>query len=118
MTTTDRPTDHHDILSPPGAASWEGRAFGGIVLAAFLLYGVGSALADQPIGLALVALNSIAVAAAGLIGFRLLQSSQPRVGFGYLATRSPRPYFSAAASLSASSATHPTPPTRPISSPC
>lgn len=71
----------------PGAARWEGRAFGGIVLAAFLLYGIGSAFADQPVGLALVVVNSVAVAVAGLIGFRLLQPSEPRVGLGYLAAR-------------------------------
>ena len=39
---------------------WEGRAFGGIVLAAFLLYGIGSAAADRPIGVTLVVVNSIA----------------------------------------------------------
>ncbi len=70
-----------------GAAPWEGRAFGGIVLAAFLLYGIGSGVADQPLGMALVLLNSIAVALAGLIGFRLVQTSDRSVGVGYLAAR-------------------------------
>lgn len=68
-------------------ASWQGRAFGGIVLAAFLLYGIGSATADQPIGLALVVLNSIAVAFAGVIGFQLLRSSERSIGLGYLVAR-------------------------------
>lgn len=66
---------------------YEGRVFGGIVLAAFLLYGIGSAMADQPIGLALVGINSIAVALAGIIGFRLVRASSRSVGLGYLAAR-------------------------------
>lgn len=65
----------------------EGRAFGGIVLAAFLLYGIGSAIADQPFGLALVVLNSIAVAGAGLIGFRLVRATDRSIGVAYLAAR-------------------------------
>ncbi len=70
-----------------GLAHWQGRAFGGIVLAAFLLYGIGSSISDQPIGLALVVLNSIAVSVAGLIGYRLIRSTHPPVGLGYLAAR-------------------------------
>ena len=66
---------------------WEGRAFGGIVLAAFLLYGIGSAAADRPIGMTLVVVNSIAVAFAGLIGFRLVRSTDHSVGVGYLVAR-------------------------------
>lgn len=65
----------------------QGRAFGAIVLAAFVLYGVGSALADRPIGLALVIINSIAVTGAGVIGFRLVRSSDSSVGVGYLVAR-------------------------------
>jgi len=65
----------------------EGHAFGAIVLAAFLLYGIGSAYADRPGGLLLVALNSAAVTAAGLIGFRLIRFGAPRVGLGYFAAR-------------------------------
>jgi hypothetical protein len=71
----------------PDTARWQGRAFGGIILAAFLLYGIGSATADQPVGLALVVANSIAVASAGLIGFRLVRSGGRTVGIGYLAAR-------------------------------
>jgi hypothetical protein len=62
-------------------------AFGAIVLAAFLLYGIGSAFAARPIGLLLVALNSAAVTAAGLIGFRLMHFGAPRIGLGYFAAR-------------------------------
>ena len=68
-------------------ALWEGRAFGGIVLAAFLLYGIGSAAADRPIGVTLVVVNSIAVAFAGLIGFRLVRSTDRSVGAGYVVAR-------------------------------
>lgn len=70
-----------------GPSLWEGRVFGGIVLAAFLLYGIGSATADQPIGLVLVVVNSIAVAFAGFIGFRLVRAADHDVGLGYLAAR-------------------------------
>ena len=66
---------------------WEGRLFGGLVLAAFLLYGIGSALVDEPIGLVLAVANSIAVATVGVIGFRLLRNHHPRAGAVYLAAR-------------------------------
>jgi hypothetical protein len=66
---------------------WEGRLFGGLVLAAFLLYGIGSGLAEESIGLVLVGANSIAVAAIGVIGFRLLRNQHPRTGAMYLAAR-------------------------------
>ena len=71
----------------PVVRSWEGRAFGVIVLAAFVLYGIGSAAADQPIGLTLVVINSIAVAFAGLIGLRQVRSADHGVGVGYLVSR-------------------------------
>ena len=81
-----------DVARPPVSkgsdmSQWEGRAFGGIVLAAFLLYGIGSATTDQPIGLALVVVNSIAVSLAGLIGFRLVRATDANVGSGYLVAR-------------------------------
>ncbi len=82
---TRLPTD--GAAGSTGIARWEGRVFGGIVLGAFLLYGLGSATADHPVGLVLVVVNSIAVAVAGLIGFRLLRSSRPRVGLAYLGAR-------------------------------
>jgi len=65
-----------------------GRVFGALMLVAFILYGVGSSLANQPIGLVLVGLNSVAVALIGGIGFRLLRSSQRSVGGVYLVARS------------------------------
>lgn len=64
-----------------------GRVFGALVLAAFVLYGVGSSLADQPIGLVLVGINSVAVALIGGIGFRLLRSSEHSIGGVYLVAR-------------------------------
>lgn len=73
--------------TPSVATRTEGRLFGGIVLAAFVLYGIGSASADETIGMTLVVLNSTAVAVAGLIGWRLLRGSEPRIGLGYLAGR-------------------------------
>ena len=65
----------------------EGRLFGGLVLAAFPLYGIGSALADRPIGLTLVIANSIAVAVVGIIGWRLTRADERRAGTGYLIAR-------------------------------
>lgn len=65
----------------------EGQVMGAIVLAAFLLYGVGSHFAHEPIGMALVVANSIVVALAGLIGFRLLRRTNASVGAGYLVAR-------------------------------
>ena len=64
-----------------------GRIFGAIVLAAFVLYGVGTSLANQTIGLTLVTANSIAVAIAGLIGWRVIKADHPRAGLGYLVGR-------------------------------
>jgi len=65
----------------------EGRLFGALVLAAFPLYGFGSALADRPIGLALVAANSLAVTVVGIIGWRLVRSRERAAGIGYLFAR-------------------------------
>ncbi len=65
----------------------EGRLFGVLVLSAFVLYGVGSALADDFVGVALIAVNSAAVAVIGMIGFRLIRADRPRVATGYLAGR-------------------------------
>jgi hypothetical protein len=63
------------------------------VLAAFFLYGIGSALVDEPIGVVLVAVNSIAVTIVGIIGFRLLRNHNRWVGAGYLATRTAEATF-------------------------
>lgn len=65
----------------------DGRVFGAIVLAAFVLYGVGSATAHRPVGLALVVANSLAVSCAGLIGFRLVRRSDRGVALGYGVSR-------------------------------
>ena len=84
---------HHDEDSTRGEevapcdALRCGRVFGALVLAAFVLYGVGSSLADLPIGLVLVGMNSVAVALIGGIGFRLLRSSRRKVGGIYLISR-------------------------------
>ena len=86
--TTDVVKD--DTLSTtvdPRFNKWEGRLFGGLVLSAFLLYGIGSALVDEPIGLVLALANSVAVATVGVIGFRLLRLHHPRAGATYLAAR-------------------------------
>ncbi len=77
------PLEAHDS----GCHDWEGRLFGGLVLAAFPLYGIGSALADRPIGLALVAANSLAVTVVGIIGQRLVRSRERTAGIGYLVAR-------------------------------
>ncbi len=86
-----KPTEAVDHSATVGRTSpvsrWEGRTFGALVLAAFLLYGIGSALADQPAGLALVMLNSVAVTVVGLIGFRLLRQRHQRIGISYLVAR-------------------------------
>lgn len=71
----------------PSFNRWEGQLFGGLVLSAFLLYGIGSALVDEPVGLVLAVANSIAVATVGVIGFRLLRNHHPRAGAVYLAAR-------------------------------
>lgn len=88
MNTIDPRPD--DALAPtvdPRFNHWEGRLFGGLVLSAFLLYGIGSALVDEPIGLVLALANSVAVATIGVIGFRLLRTNHPRAGAVYLAAR-------------------------------
>jgi hypothetical protein len=66
---------------------WEGQLFGGLVLAAFVLYGVGSALGNESIGLALVAANSVAVTVIGIIGFRTLRNQDSKTAVVYLSAR-------------------------------
>lgn len=99
MTTPDTASSDGDVHQPdlgreyapaagtPTIGAGEGRLFGGLVLAAFLLYGLGSARADEPTGLALVILNSVAVTIIGLIGFRLLRAGHRSIGIGYLGAR-------------------------------
>jgi hypothetical protein len=86
MTMTD-PVITTPVSFDQSAGRWEGRLFGGLILAAFGLYGIGSATADQPIGLALVTANSIAVAVVGLLGHRLIRANHPRAGAAYLGAR-------------------------------
>ena len=89
-------TTSHNILKAhrsdlpaidPPHNRWEGRLFGGLILAAFLLYGVGSALDNETIGLTLVAANSVAVSVVGIIGLRLLRDHSRTVGVVYLTSR-------------------------------
>ncbi len=80
----------HPARNATGPATprlWEGRTFGALVLAAFGLYGTGSALADTPLGVTLVALNSLAVTTVGVLGYRLVRAGHPGVGAGYLGAR-------------------------------
>lgn len=65
----------------------EGRLFGALVLAAFVLYGVGSAQAEHAVGVTLVALNSLGVTILGVIGYRLLRAQDHRVASGYVVAR-------------------------------
>ncbi|MDT0326995.1 DUF4386 domain-containing protein [Nocardiopsis lambiniae] len=64
-----------------------GRLAGALFLAAFLLYGGGSAFADNPLGLGLMLLNSAAVATIGIAAFRALREAAPRTARVYLAAR-------------------------------
>ena len=74
-------------ITHPPVRRWEGQLFGGLVLAAFVLYGVGSSLSDEAIGFVLVAANSIAVAVVGVLGLRLLRNQDPQAGAIYLVGR-------------------------------
>ena len=64
-----------------------GRIVGALFLTAFACYGVGSALGDSPIGVALVMLNSVVVATIGGLVFRMLRRSHLRTALTYLAAR-------------------------------
>ncbi|TDQ47207.1 DUF4386 family protein [Actinorugispora endophytica] len=64
-----------------------GRLTGALFLAAFVFYGGGSALADRPVGIGLMLLNSVAVAAIGGLAFRALREPAPRTARLYLAVR-------------------------------
>ncbi|WP_109509275.1 DUF4386 domain-containing protein [Nocardioides speluncae] len=69
-----------------------GRIIGGLVLAAFVLYGGGSALVDaagdrQAAGAVLMLLNSLGVAAIGVLAWPVLRRTDPLAATGYLATR-------------------------------
>jgi hypothetical protein len=64
-----------------------GRTAGALFLAAFVLYGVGTALGPTPFGITLILLNSVAVVIIGLLIRRWLRPDDPRVAEGYLWAR-------------------------------
>ncbi|WP_017601532.1 DUF4386 family protein [Nocardiopsis lucentensis] len=64
-----------------------GRLVGTLFLAAFALYGGGGSLADQPVGLGLMLLNSVAVATIGVVTLGVLRTTAPGVAWTYLAVR-------------------------------
>jgi hypothetical protein len=64
-----------------------GRMVGALFLAAFVCYGVGSAFADRAAGAALMLLNSVVVAAIGVLVFRLLRRPHLRTAAIYLSAR-------------------------------
>jgi Domain of unknown function (DUF4386) len=64
-----------------------GRIVGVLFLAAFVCYGVGSALADRPVGPALMLLNSVVVATIGVLVFRVLRRPHPGTSTTYLVAR-------------------------------
>lgn len=64
-----------------------GRCAGALFLLAFVVYGIGSALAGQFAGTALVVLNSVLVAAIGVLAFRALRRPHPKAAWTYLVAR-------------------------------
>ncbi len=64
-----------------------GRIVGALFLAAFVCYGVGSALVDRPLGTALMLLNSAVVAMIGVLVFRVFRRPHPRTSAIYLIAR-------------------------------
>lgn len=64
-----------------------GRYAGAFFLLAFVFYGIGSALAGQFAGTALVVLNSLMVAAIGVLVFRALRREHPGTAWTYLVAR-------------------------------
>ncbi|QDY08174.1 DUF4386 family protein [Micromonospora sp. HM134] len=73
-----------------------GRWAGAFFLSAFVAYGVGSALAGRPAGVALVLANSVLVAAIGVLAFRALRRPHPGVAWLYLVTRGAEAFLLAA----------------------
>ena len=64
-----------------------GRVIGVLFLAAFLCYGVGTALAPRPIGWGLMVTNSLVVIGIGVLVHRVLGRVRPAVAWGYLLAR-------------------------------
>ncbi|SDE21371.1 DUF4386 family protein [Glycomyces harbinensis] len=73
-----------------------GRLAGALFLAAFLFYGIGTALADQPVGIALIFLNSAAVAVIGVLFFLALRRTAPRTARTYQTARMSEAFLLAA----------------------
>ncbi|NUT33107.1 MAG: DUF4386 domain-containing protein [Hamadaea sp.] len=73
-----------------------GRLAGAFFLLAFVCYGVGSALGDSPAGTTLVMINSLLVAAIGVLAFRALRGRQPGAAWIYLVARCAEAYLLAA----------------------
>jgi hypothetical protein len=61
-----------------------GRIVGALFLAAFLFYGIGSALGASPVGIALIILNSMAVIVIGILMRARFAPDAPRAAEGYL----------------------------------
>src|SRR4051794_36813612 len=64
-----------------------GRYAGTFFLLAFVSYGVGTALAGQFAGTALVVLNSVMVVAIGVLVFRALRRPHPGIAWAYFVAR-------------------------------
>lgn len=64
-----------------------GRCAGAFFLLAFVAYGIGTALSGQSAGTALVVLNSVLVAAIGVLAFRALRRPHPKAAWTYLVAR-------------------------------
>ena len=64
-----------------------GRIVGALFLAAFVCYGVGSALVDRPVGAALMLLNSVVVATIGALVFGIFRRRHLRTATTYLVAR-------------------------------
>ena len=63
------------------------RILGALFLGAFVSYGVGSALVDRPVGVALMLLNSMAVGTIGAVVFGMLRCRHSQVATTYLLAR-------------------------------
>lgn len=68
-------------------SSIRGRIVGVLFLGAFVCYGIGNALVDRPIGVALMLLNSVVVVAIGALVFGVLRRRHSRTAAIYLLAR-------------------------------
>jgi hypothetical protein len=76
------------MASPTLSPLASGRLTGSLFLAAFVLYGVGSALAPGALGSALILANSLGVVVIGVLCARALRPTDPATARIYLAARS------------------------------